>query len=323
MNLQKCNNQFLDNTWRVIYSVHNDLKCGWTTNEPHHENLFMWTTMAQISRCISTFVVRCLDNISCFYIGNFMPLAKMSRVVWVLPGRKPRRQVFSWRSSFLKRVAHLWEISQYFWHFISSFSTADIHNDITVRVLWQGLGDHSLTTTERSWYSRGTTLDTTVMIRNTFSSEWTKFQIWMGAKWLLHPAIRSAWASIQSDKSSLCLLWVAKAQTFFMWIAKTLIRLGACPGWSEYSLDAKVILLVFSCFDSYGTYCWPPEKRKKWYHRVLSSLINIRATSLENLFMPYANNKGADQPEHPHSLISTFVVHCLDSIIPLLTISDF
>ena len=27
-----------------------------------------------------------------------------------------------------------------------------------------------------------------------------------------------------------------------------------------------------------------------------------------------ANNKGADQPAHPGSLISTFVVRCLDSI---------
>ena len=33
----------------------------------------------------------------------------------------------------------------------------------------------------------------------------------------------------------------------------------------------------------------------------------IRATSWENLLMPYANNKGADQPAHPHSLISAFV----------------
>ena len=31
--------------------------------------------------------------------------------------------------------------------------------------------------------------------------------------------------------------------------------------------------------------------------------------------MSYANNKGADQPAHPRSLISAFVVRCLDSII--------
>ena len=37
--------------------------------------------------------------------------------------------------------------------------------------------------------------------------------------------------------------------------------------------------------------------------------------------MPYANNKGADQPAHLRSLISTFVVRCLDSMICILAIS--
>ena len=47
----------------------------------------------------------------------------------------------------------------------------------------------------------------------------------------------------------------------------------------------------------------------------------IWATSRENLFLPYANNKDADQPAHPRSLISIFIVHCLDSIIPMLATS--
>ena len=38
--------------------------------------------------------------------------------------------------------------------------------------------------------------------------------------------------------------------------------------------------------------------------------------------MLYANNKGADQPAHPHSLISSFVVRCLDSIISLDYIAE-
>ena len=38
--------------------------------------------------------------------------------------------------------------------------------------------------------------------------------------------------------------------------------------------------------------------------------------------MPYANNKGTDQPAHSRSLISAFVVRCLDSIIPLVSISE-
>ena len=37
--------------------------------------------------------------------------------------------------------------------------------------------------------------------------------------------------------------------------------------------------------------------------------------------MPYANNKGTDQPAHPRSLISAFVFRCLDGIISLVSIS--
>ena len=38
--------------------------------------------------------------------------------------------------------------------------------------------------------------------------------------------------------------------------------------------------------------------------------------------MSYGNNKGADQPAHPRSLISAFVVRCLDSIISLDSIAE-
>ena len=38
--------------------------------------------------------------------------------------------------------------------------------------------------------------------------------------------------------------------------------------------------------------------------------------------MLYVINKGADQPAHLHSLISSFVVRCLDSVIPLVSISE-
>ena len=38
--------------------------------------------------------------------------------------------------------------------------------------------------------------------------------------------------------------------------------------------------------------------------------------------MPYANNKDADQPAHPRSLMSAFVVRCLDNIIPLVSIPE-
>ena len=38
--------------------------------------------------------------------------------------------------------------------------------------------------------------------------------------------------------------------------------------------------------------------------------------------MSYANNKCADQPAHPRSLISAFVVRCLESIISLDSIAE-
>ena len=42
---------------------------------------------------------------------------------------------------------------------------------------------------------------------------------------------------------------------------------------------------------------------------------------MRKCLMSYAKNKGADQPAHPHSLISAFVVPCLDSIISQAKIS--
>ena len=38
--------------------------------------------------------------------------------------------------------------------------------------------------------------------------------------------------------------------------------------------------------------------------------------------MSYANNKGADRTAHPRSLISAFVVRCLDSLISLDSIAE-
>ena len=38
--------------------------------------------------------------------------------------------------------------------------------------------------------------------------------------------------------------------------------------------------------------------------------------------MPYANNKDTDQPAHPRSLISAFIVRCWDSIISLDSIPE-
>ena len=79
------------------------------------------------------------------------------------------------------------------------------------------------------------------------SRHMTKPNKMMYAQWRL----RLAWASAQSDQSLRCPheeAWVL----CYPWSAqRRLIRLGKCPGWSESSLGAQVILLVLSIGGSY------------------------------------------------------------------------
>ena len=56
-----------------------------------------------------------------------------------------------------------------------------------------------------------------------------------------------------------------------------------------------------------------PQQKVLW--RNMGNYALIEPCSEKTCFMPYANNKGADQPAHPWSLISGLVVRCLDSII--------
>ena len=72
------------------------------------------------------------------------------------------------------------------------------------------------------------------------------------------------------------------------------------------SVNCFMCLSILSCWFSINSLSWGI----KW------------AMSWENLSIPYANNEGADQPAHPRSLISTFIVRCLDSIISLVSTSD-
>ena len=50
--------------------------------------------------------------------------------------------------------------------------------------------------------------------------------------------------------------------------------------------------------------------------------INIHEPGHEKTcLMSYANNKGKDQPAHPHSLISAFVFRCLYSVMSLVSVT--
>ena len=68
------------------------------------------------------------------------------------------------------------------------------------------------------------------------------------------------------------------------------------------------------CIGYYTNCIGEPYDRTQAVTQIRLLLVyTIWATSWENLFMPYANNKGTDRPAHLRSLSSTFVVHCLDS----------
>ena len=83
-------------------------------------------------------------------------------------------------------------------------------------------------------------------------------------KWLCaQRRLKWAWESAQSDQSLRCALnGLLRTQTFFVRTAKTLIRLGGCPGWSESSLDAQpfcwfchVVAQIISITLDYYYYC--------------------------------------------------------------------
>ena len=140
--------------------------------------------------------------------------------------------------------------------------------------------------------------------------------------------LKTVWTSAQSDQSSLCTQWVSKDPWFLHWDSedsdqtKQMPRLiGVFAGRLSHFVGF-VMLWLISVWNSnsLARFCG-------WAGQLQSYLIThlwrqIWATSWENLFYAYVNNKGADQPVHLRSLISTFVVHCLDSIIPLVSISE-
>ena len=54
-----------------------------------------------------------------------------------------------------------------------------------------------------------------------------------------------------------------------------------------------------------------------------ATLLEIVSVSFrETCFSGFANNIGADQPAHPHSLISAFVIRFLESIISKLATNE-
>ena len=89
-----------------------------------------------------------------------------------------------------------------------------------------------------SCYSNKSTL--AISIKNNMSQLMTKPTKWPCPQ----QRLRSAWASAQSDQSLRCALnGKLRTQSVFMRTAKTLIRLGGCPGWPEFFAGGTLTLL--------------------------------------------------------------------------------
>ena len=84
-----------------------------------------------------------------------------------------------------------------------------------------------------------------------------------------------------------------RTKAFFMRTAKTLIRLGGCPGWSESSLSAH-------------SFCW--------FCHVVAHMYIIKIIEPphdKTNKMACAPREDSDQPGHPSSLIGVFAVRMI------------
>ena len=124
------------------------------------------------------------------------------------------------------------------------------------------------------------------------------------------------------SESSLCTQWVAKDPNFLHAVSKDSDQTGQMPR-------------LISVFAGHTCHFVGFVMRRLKFESFLNTELNARfrsilwcrvesiiwARSCEKCLMSYANNKGADQLAHPRSLIRTFVVRCLDSMICILAIS--
>ena len=103
------------------------------------------------------------------------------------------------------------------------------------------------------------------------------------------------------------ILWdfISQCEIWHVWYWET---------WNFCSNYPKIWTLeVVSAYTNASKRCRQNEKTVRSLIRLLLQEHSVWAMSWENLFKTYANSKGADQPVHLHSLISTFVVRCLST----------
>ena len=127
------------------------------------------------------------------------------------------------------------------------------------------------------------------------------------------------------EQCSLGALWIATGRKFLDADSQYKFWKGThC--WNESWLGANIILYVLLCyhfehFIRTATQLTHMQMGQRFliatlYHPLRpGSSEEYMSQAMRKPVMPYANNKGADQPAHPRRLISAFVVRCLDRIV--------
>ena len=103
-----------------------------------------------------------------------------------------------------------------------------------------------------------------------------------------------------------------------------------CGPGDIYHLGKHTVLWIIGKLNDKSKQCHNhPDTRRKSkndrYKRMQDKQTNARETyepgHEKMCLMSYANNKGVDQPAHPRSLISAFIVRCLDSVMSLVSVT--
>ena len=94
------------------------------------------------------------------------------------------------------------------------------------------------------------------------------------------------------------------------WLCSTIILTGRKTPIKKENVWKSVQDHIVSKIKSKNKYLIKMDFHLFYFH---AEQFYIWTTSGENLFLPYANNKGADQPAHMRSLDSAFVIGCLGS----------
>ena len=132
---------------------------------------------------------------------------------------------------------------------------------------------------------------------------------------LFYKALNTTYLSLVASWTNQCLVHILLPVT------------DNCPSWTSRRGRMPVEIISWPISTKVMWPGWGLNINDPWICSHVCCWLRYRAwpiwaTLWENLFIPYANNKGADQPAHPCSLISAFIVCCLDSIILLLTVSQ-